>query len=268
MRLSRRAGAACLFCLSLAVPPPAPSTLRRDRVFIGLTYAFLILTALVIGIYVTIFLNPGLAPTPLRLPTPTPTSTPVTPATPSPTDLILVADTATATPSPAVPTASPTPDVTSTPDPTDTPTPTPTEIGTPTITPTPTETPTATPTATITPSQYRYTVQSGYPHYMPYPGGCQWMGFAGQVFDLNGQPVINVVVHIGGVDYLTLSGASQEYSIPGWVQKVADLPASSAGYYTVQLQDSLGNILSAPVALTTTVSCGQNLITINFVQNH
>ncbi len=103
---------------------------------------------------------------------------------------------------------------------------------------------------------------------MPYPGGCQWLGFAGQVFDLSGQPVVNVVVHIGGVDWLTLSGASQEYSIPGWVQKVADLPASTSGYYTVQLQDSLGNPLSAAVGLTTTVNCAQNLVTINFVQNH
>jgi len=245
-----------------------PSTSRRDRALIGLTNSLLVLTVLVLVVYAALFLNPGLVPVPIRPPTPTPTFTPVIPVTPSPTDLSLVADTATVTPSPTAPTPSPTADVTSTPAATGTPIATPTETGTPTITPTPTQTPTATPTATMTPSQYRYTVQPGYPRYMPYPGGCQWMGFSGQVFDLNGQMVVNVVVHIGGVDYLTLSGASQEYSIPGWVQKVADLPASSADYYTVQLQDSLGNILSAPVALTTTASCSKNLVTINFVQNH
>ena len=94
------------------------------------------------------------------------------------------------------------------------------------------------------------------------------MGFAGQVFDLDGQPVVDVVVHIGGVDYLTLSGASQAYDIPGWVQQVADQPAASGGFYTVQLQDMVGNLLSEPVVLTTTFSCAQNLVTINFVQNH
>ena len=94
------------------------------------------------------------------------------------------------------------------------------------------------------------------------------MGFSGQVFDLNGQPVIDVVVHIGGADWLTLSGASQEYSIPGWVQKVADQPGSTTGYYTVQLEDSFFNPLSAQIPLTTTNSCSQNLVIINFVQNH
>jgi hypothetical protein len=228
----------------------------------------LILTALVAVVYVAAFLNPGLVPTPMRPPTPAPTFTPLIPITPSPTGLSLVADTATATRSATVPVKSPTPAITQTPDVTETPTQTPTETETPAPTPTPTETPTTTPTSTITPSQFRYTVETGYPHYARYPGGCDWMGFSGQVFDLSGQPVIDVVVHIGGVDYLTLSGASQEYSIPGWVQKVADQPTSTLSYYTVQLQDALGNILSAPVVVTTTSSCAQNLVTINFIQNH
>jgi hypothetical protein len=94
------------------------------------------------------------------------------------------------------------------------------------------------------------------------------MGFSGQVFDLKGQPVIDLVVHIGGVDYLTLSGASQEYGIPGWAQKVADYPTSTQSFFSVQLQDAFGNPLSAAVVLTTASSCAQNLVTINFVQNH
>ena len=94
------------------------------------------------------------------------------------------------------------------------------------------------------------------------------MGFSGQVFDLNRQLVIDVVVHIGGVDYLTLSGASLDYDIPGWVQKVASQPAGTQGYYTVQLQDVMGNPLSERVPLTTILNCAQNMVLINFIQNH
>ena len=93
-------------------------------------------------------------------------------------------------------------------------------------------------------------------------------GFDGQVFDANGQPVIDVVIHIGGADYLTLSGAAQVYGIPGWVQKVADQPTSTQSFYSVQLQDTVGNPLSEAVAITTTSSCAQNLVTVNFIQNH
>jgi hypothetical protein len=38
------------------------------------------------------------------------------------------------------------------------------------------------------------------------------------------------------------------------VQKVADQPAASQTYYSVQLQDSLGNPVSESVTLTTTIT--------------
>ena len=234
------------------------------------------LVAVVVGlVYVAAFVNPALVPASMRpaTSTPTPTLTPLGPTTPSPTDLVLMTDTATATPSATAtrPAQDPTlpPTLTSTPGDIRTPARTPIETDLPTHRPIGTTlTPTPTPTPTLTPSPFRYTIQAEYPHYVPYPGGCQWMGFSGQVLDLNGQLVIDVVVHIGGVDYLTLSGASLEYGIRGWVQKVADQPASTQGYYTVQLQDALGNPLSAAIPLTTTASCGQNLVLINFIQNH
>jgi hypothetical protein len=127
---------------------------------------------------------------------------------------------------------------------------------------------TGTPTNTPTPSRYPYTVQPGYPIYSAYPGGCNWMGFAGEVFDLEGKPVIDLIVHIGGADHLVLSGSSQEFGIKGWVDKVADRPASSRGFYSVQLQDAVGNPLSDAISLETFNDCRRNLITLNFVQNH
>jgi hypothetical protein len=94
------------------------------------------------------------------------------------------------------------------------------------------------------------------------------MGFAGEVFDLEGKPVIDLIVHIGGADHLVLSGSSQEFGIKGWVDKVADRPASSRGFYTVQLQDAVGNPLSDAISLETFNDCKRNLVTLNFVQNH
>jgi len=111
-------------------------------------------------------------------------------------------------------------------------------------------------------------VQPGYPRASAYPGGCNWLGFAGEVFDLEGQPVVGLVVHLGGVDHLVLSGSSQEFGIQGWVDKAADRPSTTRGFYTVQLQDTVGNPLSDVIGLETFNDCKRNLVTINFVQNH
>jgi len=190
-----------------------------------------ILTGVVAALYVALFFFPGLVPVPLRPSAlgPTTSATPIPPQT-------------AASLAPNAPT--------------------------PTITPTPTATETGTPTSTPTPSRYPYTVQRGYPIYSAYPGGCNWMGFAGEVFDLEGKPVIDLIVHIGGADHLVLSGSSQEFGIKGWVDKVADRPASSRGFYTVQLQDAVGNPLSDAISLETFNDCKRNLVTLNFVQNH
>lgn len=253
------------------MPPATPRFSPQDRVFLWLGNLFVALSGLVVLVCVAILINPALVPAPLR-----PVVASVTPAQPLPTTVsqsesavleATVTATATATPTKTfTPSATATP--TSTPTETFTPSSTATITPSPTDTPTPTVTPTPTPTPTITPSRYRYTLQASYPKYSAYPGGCQWLGFAGQVFDLNGQPVLDVVVHIGGVDYLTLSGASQAYDIPGWVQQVGDRPAITGGYYSVQLQDMLGNPLSDVIMPTTSGSCAENLVTVNFVQNH
>jgi hypothetical protein len=238
-----------------------------------LSNLFFLLTAVVAALYAALFFIPGLVPAPLRplAPAPTVTRVPEISAPPDSTPdvpTLTPTPTRTATPTPLPPTGTPTRSRTSlTPIeavPTLTRTPTPS----PTVTPTPTVTETGTPTETSTPSRYPFTVQPGYPIYSTYPGGCGWMGFAGQVFDLEGRPVIDLVVHIGGVDHLVLSGSSQEFGIQGWVDKVADRPAASRGFYTVQLQDTVGNPLSDVISLDTFNDCQRNLITLNFVQNH
>jgi len=255
------------------VPPsqPSRSLTPRERRLLRLSNLLFILTGVVAALYAALFFFPGLVPAPLRpsalgptasaTPIPPQTATRLAPNAPTPTPP------ATATPTSAARTATPTRPRSSTSIeaiPTSTGTPTPT----PTITPTPTATETGTPTNTPTPSRYPYTVQRGYPIYSAYPGGCNWMGFAGEVFDLEGKPVIDLIVHIGGADHLVLSGSSQEFGIKGWVDKVADRPASSGGFYSVQLQDAVGNPLSDAISLETFNDCKRNLVTLNFVQNH
>ena len=271
--VSPAALAPLLLALTMAVPSPEPSASPKDRALIRLSNALLLATSLVAVVIIAFFVNPSLVPSRLRPATPKPTATSDILVTPSPTELVLLTETATATSTRKALTTARTSTRTSTPSatrPQDTSTPasTRTQTAIPTGTPTPTRTLTPTLTPTITLSTFRYTVQDGYPRYVPYPGGCNWMGFSGQVFDLNRQLVIDVVVHIGGVDYLTLSGASLDYDIPGWVQKVASQPAGTQGYYTVQLQDVMGNPLSERVAVTTILNCAQNMVLINFIQNH
>lgn len=239
-----------------------PSSTSRERLLVRLSNLFFVLTGSVVIVYLAIFLNPGWVPAPLRPPTPVPSSTslPTATPTPSPTATSLLPSL------PAPWTKTPTPVRTATSvfrlKPTED------------ISPTrrPTRTPTLTPTKTRVPSNtlspYHYTLQSGSPTYSAYPGGCNWMGFAGQVLDSGGQRVVDLVIHIGGPDYLVLSGSSQEYGIKGWVQKVANQAANTNGTYTLQVLDTLGNPLSSTISVQTFKDCSKNLVTVNFVQNH
>lgn len=113
---------------------------------------------------------------------------------------------------------------------------------------------------------FRFNIQAGYPVYSRYPGGCNWLGFTGQVFDLNGQPLYGLVVRIGGPEYLLLSGNARSFGFNGWLEQVANQPTTTTGFYSLQLQDPLGNALSPTVPMPTFADCARNLITVNFVQ--
>ncbi len=255
------------------MPPASPPPSHRDRLLVGLSNLLFVLSGLFVVVCAAIFVNPALAPEQMRPATASATGTSTSPATSTPTARAtatptkaiapLLAATALLAPATALaPSLTPSPSLAPTLTPALTATPIPSETATPTTTPT------FTPSPTATQSEYLYVLQAGYPKYSAYPGGCGWLGFAGQVFDLGGQPVIDLVIHVGGVDYLTLSGMSQAYGIRGWVQKVAEGPAASQDYYSVRLEDLVGNPLSASVALTTSGSCDQNLVTVNFIQDH
>jgi hypothetical protein len=152
-----------------------------DALLRGLALLFLMLSLLVGGIYLIIFIDPYVPINPFPPPSSRPTAKP-TPEGP----VAVITFPPTWTPTPTF-TPSPTPTPTSTPTPTPTFTPTPT----PTFTPTPTPRPRPpTPTPTPTPP----------PPYEPINWGvrrnCAWRGVHGTIWGAHGLPLAGIYVKI------------------------------------------------------------------------
>lgn len=162
-----------------------------------------------------------------------------------------------------------TPTITDTPGPTETPTPTRTPLATDTPTP-PAE------TFTPTPTGLPFAIQPGSPIYMSNSfvnaSGCDWMGVGGQVFDLNGAPIVGLSVHLEGqlgglpFDLTALTGSADVLGPSGYVFDLSDQPAESDETLWLQLQDTAGLPLSDKLFLTTIESCEQNFLLINWRQ--
>jgi len=151
------------------------------------------------------------------------------------------------------------------------PPPTPTRTPTPTPTDTPTPGPSATATATFSPFPFTKDLQS--PQYLQNfanNAGCNWMGIAGEVFDLEGNPVApgQYVVHIwdSGIDQRAVVGDAPAYGPSGYEQFLFDAPRVQD--HSVQLETSNGTAVSQVYRVQTRASCNQNLVWFNFVQNH
>jgi len=151
-------------------------------------------------------------------------------------------------------------------------TPTKTHTLTPTLTPTKTATPTKTPTLT----PYPYILQNGAPVYLAnfgYPdAGCNWMGIGGQIFDKNGNPIINLVVWVRGTiqnqpfEKIVLTGTADgnKYGPGGYEAVLSNLPVVSSNIFSIQILDLNGNLLSDRVFFDTSSKCTENLIVLNF----
>jgi hypothetical protein len=166
----------------------------------------------------------------------------------------------------------------------------------PTLTSTPapasdsTQTPTAippttavTPTKTIQPRAegdspqsdpviYKYGIQTGSPLIIQaWSHDCDWMGIGGQVFDIKGQPVVGVIVEVGGrlngqsIFGLSITGIDSGYGPGGYEIQLADEPINSDLETWIQLKDASGQSVSPQVYLQTFDTCLQNLILLNFV---
>ena len=119
----------------------------------------------------------------------------------------------------------------------------------------------------------KYIVQPGTPlavaNFVQTEAGCNWMGIAGQVFSVTGEPVTNLVVDIEGklegqdVLFLAITGTAQLIGPGGFVIQLADHPLATEGTMFLQVFDLQGVPQSNQIPLTTYASCEQNLILLN-----
>lgn len=215
-----------------------------------LTVAIALVALAVVGVFAVLFINPQIPFNPYPPPTLPPTLGP--------------------------PTATPTPEIFLP----STWTPTPTRTATPTGTPLPTSTPSLTPeptseTPAATPTGPPFALQPGAPVLTPNIAndqGCDWMGVGGQIFDLNGEPITDLGIHLEGevgglrVELDALSGSAPELGPAGYVFNVSDRPIASDGTLWIQVNDTAGVPLSDQVYLTTTESCEENFVLVNWKQ--
>ncbi len=230
---------------------------RRDITWNLLTGLVILVTVGLIGLFLVLFSNPYVALNPFPPPT---------------MPVLAVAPPGTATPVKLPPTWTPTAQPTETPLPTNT-----------TLPATPTSEPTATealvPFFTEEPGSNNlpYAIE-GEPAAMAntvfHPGeNCDWQGVAGRVVDLQGRPVVGVVVKLTGlydgrtVDMTTLTGgAAAWYGESGYEFILGDKPVSSNAMLSVQLLDQALMPVSNRVIFSTYSTCDKNLILLNFKQ--
>jgi hypothetical protein len=184
-------------------------------------------------------------------------------------------------------TPAPTSTATMTPPPTETPVPTSTYTATPiptsTLPPSPTPftlfTPSATPEVTVPSRGYPFELQQGSPFAIAnisHPElGCNWMGVAGQAFDLSNAPINGLQIRLGGrlpgtnsyQEKLSLTGAALNYGRIGYYEfTLANTPVASRSSVWVQLLSQEGVPYSEQIYFDTFDECDKNLIIINFKQ--
>lgn len=230
---------------------------NSDGLFNILTVVFILATIGVCGLVFSIFNNPYTAMNPFPPATPTITPT-ITPLMPPPTW----------TPKP-----SPIPTETNTPRPTFTIEPT----NTPFVLVTPdTVTPTLSPTRTVRPTGVPYgnTVQFFDSTTFRPETSCGDFLVAGQSLDSKNNPVIGLIVKLGGnlpgksfsPVLTTLTGIVPAYGPSGFEFALGVPPVASNKTIWVQLFDQSGAPLSEQIYLTTSGDCDKNLILVRFKQ--
>ena len=151
-----------------------------------------------------------------------------------------------------------------------------------TILPTLTQTPSPTPTFTASPiiistaTLLPFKLQSASPVYIKnfnYPDkGCNWLGVAGQVFDVDGNPINNLVVVIKGrlgekaISSAMLTGLKEanSYGPGGYEIFLNDKVIGSTKSLLIYINDLNGNELTPKIEFDTFADCNKNLIIINF----
>ncbi|MGB7537536.1 MAG: hypothetical protein WBM17_03260 [Anaerolineales bacterium] len=122
------------------------------------------------------------------------------------------------------------------------------------------------------PPQYPFEVQQTGVLAVQGFSGCDWIGVAGQVFDMSGAPIKNLILHLEGfwngnsVSREALSGSADQYGPAGYEFVLGTQTLDSTQSLWIQVQDATHKELSPRVYLNTYNDCARNLILVNFVQ--
>jgi hypothetical protein len=103
--------------------------------------------------------------------------------------------------------------------------------------------------------------------------GCEWMGVAGQAFDLKNSPLaLGIIVQVGGVvdgkvlNITSLTGTATQYGPAGYEVTLADKPVATQGVVWIRLLDQSGFAISDRIFIATSSDCTKNLVIVNFKQ--
>lgn len=131
----------------------------------------------------------------------------------------------------------------------------------------------------VSPTPYiikRFELQPGSPKWLTnfiHPEeGCNWMGVGGQIFDVQGTPVANLLVKLSGsldgenIDMIALTGGALYLGPGGYEFKISDHPIASNEALWISILDQGGNALSDPFTISTYGSCDQNYGVLNFTE--
>ncbi len=151
------------------------------------------------------------------------------------------------------------------------PTPTPRPTLTPSVTPSPSPTATFLPRVTRSARLFTYEVEFKMPEY-----GCGWTGVAGEVQDLDGNPLQGYPVHVwgAGIDVVVTSGADARFSTiygneSSWEQFFDNKP--KLFQVRVQLHDPYRDDhlpISDEIVIDMPGYCGGALAYVVFTKNH
>ncbi len=140
--------------------------------------------------------------------------------------------------------------------------------------PTPTDLPEM-PTVTPTALSLAFVLQEGNPLYLPnftHPdAGCAWLGLAGQVFDAQGNELLDLTILAGDIQNASedpicvKTGTALAYGLGGYEIQLSATPVASSERFWIQVYDPNGLPLTDKIFFTTFEDCNQNLVLINLI---
>ena len=128
---------------------------------------------------------------------------------------------------------------------------------------------TVTATPTPLPQEFPFVLQAGTPtttQNLDENGGCAFLGIAGQVFGIDGDPLDGIAIVVKGenFDNLFITQFVAQYGLGSYELQLNNEPIEAE--FEVQLFSVSGDVLSNVVVIRTASSCEENVTILSFIQ--